>query len=150
MSITYALEPELRLAEFQDVLLRSTLGARRPMDDPATLETMLRRADLIVTARQGERLVGISRALTDFAYCTYLSDLAVDQQYQRQGIGRMLIEKTHAAAGLHTQLVLIAAPLARGYYPHIGLQHHDSCWMIPRVEPPKSSSPDIRSSDSAG
>lgn len=135
MSITYALEPDLQLAEFQAVLVRSTLGARRPMDDPATLETMLRRADLIVTARHGTRLVGISRALTDFAYCTYLSDLAVDEQFQRQGIGRTLIERTHAAAGLHTQLVLIAAPLARAYYPHIGLQHHDSCWMIPRSEP---------------
>jgi predicted N-acetyltransferase YhbS len=90
---------------------------------------MLKNADLIVTARSNGRLVGVSRAITDFAFCTYLSDLAVDESCQKQGIGRKLIEQTHEAAGLMTRLILIAAPKARSYYPHIGMVPHDSCWM---------------------
>jgi predicted N-acetyltransferase YhbS len=78
-------------------------------------------------------LVGVSRAITDANYCTYLSDLAVDASFQGRGIGRELIERTHEAAGLETMLVLLAAPGARTYYPHVGLVPHESCWIIPRV-----------------
>ncbi len=129
-SIQYQLEPTLTAAEFIDVLNRSTLGERRPVADVARMDEMLRKADVIVTARLDGQLVGISRAITDFCYCTYLSDLAVDEAYQGRGIGRALIEQTHQAAGLRTRLILIAAPKARSYYPHIGMEHHDSCWMI--------------------
>jgi predicted N-acetyltransferase YhbS len=82
-------------------------------------------------------LVGVSRAITDFAYCTYLSDLAVDGQHQRRGIGRELIRRTHEAAGLHTTLILLAAPKAQTYYPHIGMTKHASCWVIPRQSRPQ-------------
>lgn len=129
MKINYANEPNLTAAEFIDVLRRSTLAERRPVDQLERVERMLRGADVIITARCDGRLVGVSRAITDFAYCTYLSDLAVDEQFQRQGIGRQLIEETHAVAGLETRLILLAAPKARTYYPHIGMQSHDSCWM---------------------
>lgn len=132
MDIVYALEPNLTVAEFRDVLVRSTLGERRPIDSEEALQGMLAQADLIVTARHSDKLVGISRALTDFHFCTYLSDLAVDETVQGQGIGRELIRRTHEAAGLKTMLILIAAPKARSYYPHIGMQPHDSCWFIPR------------------
>ena len=131
MSIEYGLEPELHPAEFIDVLTRSTLAERRPVDRPDVIRAMLKHAGIIVTARSDGRLVGISRAITDFSYCTYLSDLAVDQAYQGRGIGRELIRRTHEAAGLSTSLILLAAPAARTYYPHIGLQKHDSCWIIP-------------------
>jgi predicted N-acetyltransferase YhbS len=127
--IDYQLEPELSADEFIDVLIRSTLGERRPIDDRERIDLMLRNADLIVTARSNGRLVGVSRAITDFVFCTYLSDLAVDEACQKQGIGRELIERTHQAAGLKTRLILIAAPQARSYYPHIGMVPHDSCWM---------------------
>ena len=130
--LTYQLEPNLTPAEFIDVLWRSTLAERRPVEEPERIAAMLAKADVIVTARAGALLVGVSRAITDFAYCTYLSDLAVDEAFQRQGIGRELIRRTHEAAGLATLLVLLAAPKARDYYPHIGMQSHDSCWLIPR------------------
>ncbi len=133
MNIAYALEPQLSVAEFRDVLVRSTLAERRPLERADVLAKMLAQADIIITARHAGQLVGISRAITDFCYCTYLSDLAVDEQFQRQGIGRELLRHTHQAAGLDTMLVLLAAPKARDYYPHIGMQPHDSCWMIPRV-----------------
>ncbi len=132
MQIEYALEPELSAEEFRAVLLSSTLAERRPAQDLARLDSMLRHADLIVTARAGGLLVGISRAVTDFSYCCYLSDLAVDAAYQRQGIGKRLIEETHRAAGEGTTLILVAAPAAEGYYPKIGMKHLSSCWAMPR------------------
>jgi GNAT superfamily N-acetyltransferase len=130
--IDYQLEPGLTPAEFIAVLRRSTLAERRPVDDAACVAAMLKNASLIVTARSAGLLVGVSRAISDFAYCTYLSDLAVDEAFQRQGIGKELIRRTHEAAGLSTTLILLAAPKAREYYPHVGLQPHDSCWLIPR------------------
>jgi predicted N-acetyltransferase YhbS len=131
--IAYQLEPELTSAEFIDVLVRSTLAGRRPVHEAATIQAMLTNADLILTARMDGLLVGVSRALTDYAYCTYLADLAVSQDYQKQGIGRELLRRTHEAAGLHTALILLAAPRAQSYYPHIGMTRHESCWMTPRV-----------------
>lgn len=130
MSVEYQLEPELTAVEFISVLRRSTLAERRPVDDSERIELMLRNADVIVTARSGGLLIGVSRAITDFCYCTYLSDLAVDAEFQKLGIGRELITKTHAAAGRATRLILLAAPNARTYYPHIGMLPHDSCWML--------------------
>jgi ribosomal protein S18 acetylase RimI-like enzyme len=132
MSIAYALEPALSAQEFRDILVASTLAQRRPAGDIERLDRMLRAADVIVTARDGARLVGISRAITDFSYCCYLSDLAVDVAYQRQGIGKRLIDETHRAAGERATLILLAAPAAETYYPAIGMQHMPSCWAIPR------------------
>lgn len=131
--ISYALEPDLSAIAFQQILVASTLAQRRPAQDLARLEKMLRHADLVVTARDGDRLVGVARAITDFSYCCYLSDLAVDADYQRQGIGRRLIAKTHEAAGDNTTLILVAAPQAEAYYPRIGMRHLASCWAIPRA-----------------
>lgn len=132
MGITYQIDPQLSPDEFIEVLTRSTLAERRPVNDPETIAGMLRHADIIVTARADGLLVGVSRAISDFSYCTYLSDLAVDEAYQRRGIGRELIRRTHEAAGLHTALILLSAPKAQTYYPHIGMTRHESCWVIPR------------------
>jgi predicted N-acetyltransferase YhbS len=131
MNVRYTLEPELDVDEFIDLLRRSTLAERRPVGVRATIAGMLAHADIILTARDdSNRLIGVSRAITDYHYCTYLSDLAVDQAYQRQGIGRELVRRTHEAAGTHARLILLAAPAVREYYPHIGMRRHDSCWTI--------------------
>ena len=130
--IEYQLEPRLTVDEFIDVLVRSTLAERRPVDDRTTIETMLAKADLILTARHEGLLVGISRAISDFSFCTYLSDLAVDDRYQGRGIGRELIRRTHSEVGLNTTLILLSAPKAETYYPHIGMTKHESCWIVPR------------------
>ncbi len=131
--LLYSLEPSLPPDQFIALLRDSTLGDRRPIDDPARIADMLRHADITLTARTpAGHLVGISRALTDFSYCTYLSDLAVAHSFQRQGIGKELIRRTHEAAGLHTTPILLAAPAAESYYPHIGMKQHPSCWIIPR------------------
>jgi predicted N-acetyltransferase YhbS len=133
MNITYTLEPRLSAQEFHDVLVASTLSERRPVDDMARLENMLRQADIIVTARDGQKLVGVARAITDFSFCCYLSDLAVDIAYQSRGIGKRLIEETQKAAGPQTGVHLIAAPKAEEYYPKIGMRHVPSCWGFPRA-----------------
>ncbi len=133
MEVAYRIEPGLSPEEFLDLLQRSGLAERRPVADRAAIAGMLANASLIVTARLGDRLVGVSRALTDFSFSTYLSDLAVDVAFQRRGIGRELVRRTHEAAGRHTTLVLLAAPRARDYYPHIGMRRHDSCWVIDRA-----------------
>ncbi len=131
--IRYQLDPDLDVEEFVDCLRRSTLAERRPVDDRGTMEGMLRNADVICTARnQDGLLVGVARSISDFAYCTYLSDLAVDEDYQRRGIGKELIWRSHEAAGLNTTLVLLAAPKAVEYYPHVGMQSHPSAWIITR------------------
>ena len=134
MSVSYQLEPEVSVDEFIEVLRRSTLSERRPVDQPDVIRGMLRHADVIVTARVDGQLVGIARAITDYSYCTYLSDLAVDVAHQRCGIGRELIRRTHEAAGRYTTLILLSAPKAASYYPHIHMTKHDSCWIVPRTD----------------
>ena len=133
MSLTYQRETDLNAAEFTDLLVRSTLAERRPVADPDTIQGMLKNADLVMTARLDGLLVGVSRAITDYHFCTYLSDLAVDVAHQRQGIGRELIRLTHEEAGLKTTLILLAAPKARDYYPRVGMMKHESCWIIPSL-----------------
>ncbi|TAL80918.1 MAG: GNAT family N-acetyltransferase [Beijerinckiaceae bacterium] len=132
MPVLFNSEPNLTAAEFRAILVASTLSERRPAADLARLENMLRFADVIITARDEGRLVGLARAITDFSYCCYLSDLAVDVAYQRRGIGKRLIDETHRAAGEDTTLILISAPAAQSYYPKIGMKHQENCWAIPR------------------
>jgi len=131
MPIHYALDPDLTVDEFVDILRRSTLAERRPVGDSAAMAGMLEHADLILTARTDDgKLVGIARSVTDFHYCTYLSELAVDESYQNQGIGKQLIRRTHEAAGLDSNLILLSAPAAADYYPHIGMSPHKSSWVF--------------------
>jgi predicted N-acetyltransferase YhbS len=94
------------------------------------MAAMLRNANLIVTAWDANLLVGIARSLTDFSYATYLSDLAVRASHQRSGIGKELIRRTQQAGGTSARLVLLAAPAAVEYYPHIGFTQHSSAWTL--------------------
>ncbi|MEM6261540.1 MAG: GNAT family N-acetyltransferase [Bacteroidota bacterium] len=131
--ITYTTEETLTVAEFKDVLVRSTLGERRPIDEPDRLQEMIAQADLIVTARDNGKLVGVARSISDFAYCTYLSDLAVDRTYQKQGIGKELIRHTKLTAPQAT-LYLVSAPAAIPYYPRIGMEQYEHCYVLRKVE----------------
>ena len=142
LTITYAVEPDLDPAAFIDVLRRSTLGERRPVDKPDQVARMVRGAQLIVTARDeaardgtaAGRLVGVARSITDFAYCCYLSDLAVDEAYQRGGIGRELMRRTRAACGPECTLILLSAPKAMSYYPHVGMRRLENAFAFDRTQ----------------
>jgi len=127
-TITYTSDRTITVEQFREVLEASTLGERRPVGEPARLERMLRHANLVVTAWEGDRLVGVSRCLCDFAFVNYCSDLAVRASHQRQGIGRELLRRSLAAGSC--RLVLLAAPKAVDYYPRIGLQQHPSAWVL--------------------
>jgi GNAT superfamily N-acetyltransferase len=111
----------------------STLGERRPIDDRERWRSVLANSNLVITARDGDLLVGISRCLTDFAYATYLSDLAVRLSHQRQGIGKELIRITQRECHPAT-VILLSAPKAVEYYPHIGMKPHPSCWTLSASE----------------
>lgn len=106
-----------------------SLGARRPIGDDARFSAMLTNANLTVTAWDGTQLVGIARSLSDFGFTTYLADLAVHDAYQRRGIGRELIRRTRLAAP-QAKIVLLAAPAAVDYYPHIGFRHQPQAWLL--------------------
>ncbi|MBS1912452.1 MAG: GNAT family N-acetyltransferase [Bacteroidetes bacterium] len=130
MMIQYAVEPDVP-AEAVAALFRAS-GINRPVDDIGRIARMVANANLVITARDGGRLVGIARALSDFSYCCYLSDLAVDAEYQRRGIGRELIGEVRKAIGPESMLLLLAAPRAAEYYPHIGFAHIGNGWIIHR------------------
>ena len=126
--ITYQTDKAISPTQFIALLKKTSLGERRPLDDSACIEGMLKNADLLVTAWDGEQLVGIARSVTDFSYCCYLSDLAVDEAYQKQGIGQRLIQETEKALAQTCKIILLAAPQAVDYYPHIGFTRHPSAW----------------------
>ena len=128
--ITYRDEAQISAAQAIDLYIRSSLGERRPIDNLQTFESMLKHANLTITAWDGDQLIGISRSLTDFSYVAYLSDLAVDQKYQRQGIWKKLVDETKRRLGPDCMIVLLAAPKANDYYQHIGFEHNPRAWTL--------------------
>ena len=130
MMIRYRDDAKVTAEEAIDLYIRSTLGERRPVDSKETFEAMLKNANLTITAWNQDKLIGISRSLTDFAYVAYLADLAVDQQYQRMGIGKELIAQTQKRLGSNCMIVLLAAPKANEYYGHIGFEHNPRAWTL--------------------
>ena len=132
MNSKYVLNPELTAGEFIDILNRSTLGERRPIDDIECIDGMLKHADITVAALYDEKIIGIARSITDFNYCCYLSDLAVDAKYQKHGIGKKLIAITQAQLNKRCKIILLSAPNATEYYPKLGFTKHNSSWTLPR------------------
>ena len=127
--ISYQVENDLSVEEFTEVLINSTVGERRPIDQPDRIANMLKHGNLVVTARDDGKLIGVARSLTDFSFCTYMSDLAVDHRFQRKGIGKELIRLTKREAP-KAKLILLAAPKAVSYYPKIGMTRHEHCYFL--------------------
>lgn len=130
--ITYQIENDLSVIEFREILVNSTLGKRRPVDEPQRLSKMLDNGNLIITARENGKLIGVARSLTDFSFCTYLSDLAVDEGYQKKGIGKELIRLTKLETP-DARLILLSAPAAVEYYPKIGMKKWEQCFTITEI-----------------
>lgn len=129
--IQYETNRSITVEQAIDLYNRSTLGQRRPVDRPDIFAKMLAHSDVTITAWDGDQLVGIARTLTDFGYVAYLADLAVDAAYQRQGIGKKLIELTRAALDETAFITLLAAPKANEYYGKIGFEHNPRAWVLP-------------------
>ena len=130
-SIVYVETPAISAPELSE-LFRSS-GIRRPVDDLPRLEKMLTHANLLIGAYADSRLVGVARALSDFSYCCYLSDLAVAKEYQGHGIGRELVARVKRRVGDQSMLLLLSSPEAMGCYPRIGLEAVNNGWIIKRV-----------------
>jgi predicted N-acetyltransferase YhbS len=130
MNIRYQHDRSIGEDEFIDLLRRSTLAERRPVEDRNCVKAMIQHANLLCTAWDGETLVGVARSVTDFEYCCYLSDLAVDAAYQKRGVGRELIRLTQSRLGQQAKIILLAAPAAEKYYPRIGFEAHPSAWIL--------------------
>ncbi len=128
--ISYKAKRDIAPEVFIDLLQRSGLAERRPVENPDIIRGMLEHADLLVTAWDEDTLVGVARSVTDFEYCCYLSDLAVDRAYQKSGIGRELIRRTREGLGQNCILILLAAPAAVDFYPRLGFTAHDSAWVL--------------------
>jgi len=128
--IQYRTGNDLDLDQVIELYQASTLGARRPIHDRQRFATMLKNANLVITAWEDQALVGISRCVTDFSFFTYLSDLAVRVSHQKRGIGKELIRLTQVHGGEKTTILLLAAPAAEHYYPHIGFTHAPQAWLL--------------------
>lgn len=131
--IEYKIENDLTPEEFIVILNTSTLAERRPVNEPERIKIMLKNANIIITARENNKLIRVARSVTDFVYCCYLSDLAVDKNYQNNGIGKELIRQTKLAAP-KAKLILLSAPAAVNYYPHIGMKRFDNCYIMDDVK----------------
>jgi len=131
MNVCYAVNEPISREQFVTLLNQTSLGERRPVDDDECITGMLNNSNLMITAWQGEQLVGIARSVTDFSYACYLSDLAVHENYQRLGIGRELMRQTQKQLGKRCKLILIAAPAANEYYEPLGFEQNERCWVLP-------------------
>jgi ribosomal protein S18 acetylase RimI-like enzyme len=127
--ISYQVELALGLNEFQFILEDSGLSARRPMEDPQLLERMLLGSNLLITARSDGQLVGFLRGLSDFCYRSFITDLAVSQAYQRNGIGRQLLKIAREQAP-EARLILFSAEDALPFYQKLGFHLHERCYQL--------------------
>jgi predicted GNAT family acetyltransferase len=132
MTILYKINHPITTDRFIELLNDSSLGERRPVDDRECMAGMVAHADLMISAWDEDRLVGIARSVTDFHYACYLSDLAVHRNYQRSGIGTRLQVLTQEQLGSRCTLILLAAPAASTYYARIGYTHDERCWILER------------------
>lgn len=134
-NIEYKINGPVSAEQFIHLLNSSTLGARRPTHDLACMTGMVENSNLMISAwdtREANKLVGIARSVTDFHYACYLSDLAVAESHQQLGIGKKLQQLTQDQLGPQCKLILLAAPAAADYYPHLGYEHNPRCFVLDR------------------
>lgn len=129
MAVTYQINSPVTPEQFIELINKCSLGARRPVDNYCVMKGMLDNADLLITAWEGSELIGVARCVSDFSYCCYLSDLAVAEDYQNQGIGKLMIKKIEQQLPPSCKIILLSAPQASDYYPKIGFEKHDNAWV---------------------
>ncbi len=128
--IHYSEDKAIQASDVSAVFRNS--GIRRPTENLDRIRKMILNADVLVTAWSNNRIVGVARAVTDFSYCCYLSDLAVDKEYQRLGIGAELVRRVKQIIGDECSLVLLSAPGAMEYYPKLGFEKAENAFVIKR------------------
>lgn len=132
MEITY--KTGILPATEQVIELYEKSGLPRPTTDKERIKKMFENSNLVVTAWDNEKLVGVSRSITDWVWCCYLSDLAVDPGYKKSGIGKRLLEVTKEKVGEQSMILLLSVPTAMDYYPKVGFTKEDRGFMMSRTK----------------
>jgi len=134
MNIEYKINEPITSEQFVELLEKSSLAERRPIHNSECMEGVVKNSNLVVSAWHGDELIGIARSVTDFHYACYLSDLAVDQKYQKNGVGKRLLALTQEQLNEECKLILVAAPDANSYYEHLGFENNPRCWVLGREQ----------------
>ncbi len=134
MNIEYKINEPITSEKFVGLLEKSGLAERRPIHNSECMEGVVKNSNLIVSGWYGNELIGIARSVTDFHYACYLSDLAVDQRYQKNGVGKRLLVLTQEQLNEECNLILVAAPDANSYYEHLGFENNPRCWVLGREQ----------------
>ncbi|MFD2146254.1 GNAT family N-acetyltransferase [Mucilaginibacter antarcticus] len=99
----------------EDIIkLYNAAGLARPTHDPERMLKMYQNSNLVYTAWNGEHLAGACRCITDWVWCCYLSDLVVDPEFKKCGIGKSLIRYTKEKLGEQSMILLLSVPDAMG------------------------------------
>ena len=128
--ITYKVNMKITVEELSHVFKSS--GIKRPSDDFNRLQRMIENSNVLITAWDNDLLIGVARAITDYSYSCYLSDLAVDNEYQNKGIGKNLVQLVQEDIGEEVALILLSSPIAMEFYPTIGFEKIENGFKISR------------------
>lgn len=130
VDLDYKINSPITVEEVANVFQAS--GIKRPVHQLERIQRMIDNADITITVWDGDKLIGIARTITDYSYCCYLSDLAVDKAYQKRGIGKQLIKELKKQLNEEISLLLLAAPNAMDYYPRVGFNKTENAFLIQR------------------
>jgi ribosomal protein S18 acetylase RimI-like enzyme len=128
--ISYKINEPIKAEALSNVF--KTSGINRPSDDLKRLQQMIDNSNVLITAWSNDQLIGVARAITDYCYCCYLSDLAVNKNYQNKGIGKELVRILQGHIGEEVALLLLSSPIAMEYYPKIGFEKIENGFKISR------------------
>ena len=124
--------------EYTAFLRRTDLGSQYPKERfEERIARLVDSASVSLTARNGDGLlVGVLFGLTDFAYWLYVTDLGVDRDYERRGIGRQLMKEAHELAGGEKDIAvyLIANENAVPFYEKYGMKRADDVMKYNHIE----------------
>lgn len=131
-------QERISAAEYIDFLKRTDLGSQYPKERfEERIQKLVANVSISLVARNGEgKAVGVLFGLTDFAYWLYVTDLGVDREYARQGIGRRLMRAAHEIAGGERDIAvyLIANEDAVPFYERIGMEKAEDVMQYNKIE----------------
>ena len=131
-------EERLNSAEYIDFLKRTDLGSQYPKERfYERIKKLVKNVSISLVARNEKGLiVGVLFGLTDFCYWLYITDLGVDRNYERQGIGSKLMKKAHEIAGGEKDIAvyLIANDNAIPFYEKLGMKKADEVMKFNHIE----------------
>ena len=131
-------EERLNGTEYIDFLKRTDLGSQYPKERfYERIEKLVKNVSISLVARNEKGLiVGVLFGLTDFCYWLYITDLGVDRNYERQGIGSRLMKKAHEIAGGEKDIAvyLIANDNAIPFYEKLGMKKADEVMKFNHID----------------